>query len=215
MSPPPSSLPISAGLSAQTVGSACQRKKTYPSSLLSACCRPAAQFGGCAVGRHPHGPSSASLHSLPVDQGASELRVDPSSSFGPLPICVTDAIDSGNIQVESLRGDRVELRIKSDPFTVSTDNRSHCQWFHFRASNVKGRPLTFAIRNCKECSFPAAWDGYQTVASYDGEEWFRVTTTTYDDASGTLEWSITPEHSTVSFAYFAPYSYERHQVNVV
>ena len=106
----------------------------------------------------------------------------------------------------------MELRINPDPFTPVTDNKSHSQWFNFRASNVKGRSTTFAITNCAETSFPDAWAGYHTCASYDGETWFRVTSTDYDEASGTLEWTITPEHATISFAYFAPYSYERHQV---
>mmetsp|Transcript_21471 Transcript_21471/g.59634 ORF Transcript_21471/g.59634 Transcript_21471/m.59634 type:complete len:465 (-) Transcript_21471:122-1516(-) len=133
------------------------------------------------------------------------------SALGALPVHITAVLDSGNIETHETSQDGLthRLRIKPDPFTVGTDNKAHMQWFHFRACNVQGKPLTFCITNCGECSFPEAWDGYQTVASYDCKTWFRVTSTTYSE--GCLEWSITPEKDTIWLAYFAPFSYERHQ----
>ena len=47
-------------------------------------------------------------------------------------------------------------------------------------------------------------------AYVDRDEWFRVQDTTYAEASGTLQWSVLPSRSQIYFAYFAPYSYERH-----
>jgi murein tripeptide amidase MpaA len=41
------------------------------------------------------------------------------------------------------------------------------------------------------------------------QHWFRVDTA-YDDASGTLTIKHTPKHGCVRYAYFAPYSWERH-----
>ena len=48
----------------------------------------------------------------------------------------------------------------------------------------------------------------QAVASYDREYWFRVPTQ-YNGEKVTI--TLTPEYDSIYFAYFAPYSYERHQ----
>lgn len=47
------------------------------------------------------------------------------------------------------------------------------RWFNFRMSGVRGQPLTLHIVNAGDCSFPSAWEGYQTAASYDLKTWFR------------------------------------------
>jgi murein tripeptide amidase MpaA len=41
------------------------------------------------------------------------------------------------------------------------------------------------------------------------QHWFRVDTA-YDDSAGTLTIQHTPKHACVRYAYFAPYSWERH-----
>jgi len=46
------------------------------------------------------------------------------------------------------------------------------------------------------------------VASYDRQHWFRVPTE-FDGKNLTI--TFTPEYDSTYFAYFAPYSYERHQ----
>lgn len=63
--------------------------------------------------------------------------------------------------------------------------------------------------NAGEASYPDAWTGYEACASYDLIHWFRVPTA-YDKASGALTISHTPEKDAVHYAYFAPYSLERH-----
>jgi murein tripeptide amidase MpaA len=63
------------------------------------------------------------------------------------------------------------------------------------------------ILNAGQASYPDGWVGYQAVASYDRQSWFRVPTT-YEN--GVLEISHQPERDSVYYAYFEPYPFERH-----
>lgn len=116
---------------------------------------------------------------------------------------ISSKFDSGNIEVvdASDPGD-VRLRIRKD--TAS----DFFQWFHFRASGVRGRDCRFSILNAGEASYPKGWEDYRACASYDRSHWFRVPTE-YD--AGTLSFRLRPDRDSVYFAYFAPYSRERHR----
>lgn len=115
---------------------------------------------------------------------------------------ISSNFDSGNIEVvEATQPDAIRLRIRKD------NQSDFYQWFHFR---LESQPLVehhLRIEDLKNSAYPDAWDGYQAVASYDREEWFRVDT---EFSDGTLHIHHTPEFSTVYYAYFAPYGYERH-----
>ena len=159
---------------------------------------------------------------------------------------ISSAFDSGNIDVKAIEtrdGATVfRLAIRPDAYTAGTDNKTHRQWFHFRASNVRGRRCVFRIENIDETSFGDGFINYTVVSSYDREYWWRCRATTYktaeDEARGfaplskfqsgslaraapapaapaaaaapVLEWTLTPEHASVWFAYWTPYSFERH-----
>lgn len=114
-----------------------------------------------------------------------------SKSFDSGSIDVIDATDFLNIRLKILRDH------ESDFF----------QWFHFRASGVLDEPCKFTIERANETAFPEGWESYNVCASYDRDSWFRVPST-YDGES--LSWSITPELDSIYFAYFVPYSVERH-----
>ncbi|CAL8472033.1 g11575 [Coccomyxa elongata] len=131
-------------------------------------------------------------------------------------INVNSHFDSGNIEVVDIsqaqaRGvsHELNLRIHADPYCES-DDVSHFMWFYFRVTGAKGEELHINITNAGEGSFPVAWPGYQTCATYDRKFWFRVPTT-YDKDTGVLSWKHTPAHDAVRYAYFAPYPYEQHQ----
>lgn len=110
--------------------------------------------------------------------------------------------DSGNIKVNSIESrDKIQLEIPKD------NQSDFYQWFHFRLETETELSHTIELQNLKNSAFPDGWDGYDVVASYDREEWFRVPTT-YD--GDTLSFTIIPERGSVYFAYFAPYSYDRH-----
>jgi murein tripeptide amidase MpaA len=94
-----------------------------------------------------------------------------------------------------------------DPHSMLED-RVFKQWFYFRASGVRtGSPITFSIANAGEASFAVGWPGYNVCASYDRKKWFRIPTQ-YD--SGALSWTVQCQFDQIYFAYFAPYSHERH-----
>jgi murein tripeptide amidase MpaA len=116
---------------------------------------------------------------------------------------ISSNFDSGNIEVVDAAdpGD-VRLRIRKD--TAS----DFFQWFHFRASAGRGQDCRFSIVNAGEASYPKGWEDYRVCASYDRTRWFRVPST-YEN--GVLGFRLRPECDSVYFAYFAPYSRERHR----
>jgi murein tripeptide amidase MpaA len=116
-------------------------------------------------------------------------------------IQINAAFDSGNIIVTGIDGDTATLEIRKDK------DSDFYQWFHFRVSGAKGRPVTFRIGNCGESAYPGGWPGYKARYSDDRQDW-RCAETSYVD--GTLTITHTPALDAVWFAYFAPYSMERH-----
>jgi hypothetical protein len=89
----------------------------------------------------------------------------------------------------------------------------HCRWFYFRVTGVKEQFLSLNIVNAGDASYPEGWVGYDACCSYDRSTWFRVPTT-YDSDTGILSIRHKPDHSSIYFAYFAPYSHDKHMRNV-
>jgi murein tripeptide amidase MpaA len=116
-------------------------------------------------------------------------------------ISITAAFDSGNIVVNEISGDTASLEIRKDK------DSEFYQWFHLRVSGAKGRAITLNITNCGTSAYPGGWTDYQARYSDDRQDWC-VAETSYAD--GTLTIRHTPAHDAIWFAYFAPYSMERH-----
>lgn len=117
-------------------------------------------------------------------------------------IQISSAFDSGNIELVSAeRPDAIRLRIRRDA------QSDFFQWFHFRLSGARGVDCVLRIENAGDAAYPKGWEDYQAVASTDRESWVRVPTR-YED--GVLSISTTPASDVIWFAYFAPYSLERH-----
>jgi murein tripeptide amidase MpaA len=111
--------------------------------------------------------------------------------------------DSGNIQVIDA-SDRQHVRLAIRPDTQS----QHFQWFHFKVSGLApGAPHHFALENASASTFSRAWQGYQAVASYDQQDWFRVPSR-FDGKA--LHFELSAEQPEAWFAYFEPYSRARH-----
>lgn len=118
-------------------------------------------------------------------------------------IQISSRFDSGNIEVVAAdRADDIRLRIVKDGAA------DFFQWFHFRVTGARGVPLTLVIENAGAASYPKGWEGYRAVASTDRQSWRRVDTA-FDGAALTIR--CTPDADVVWFAYFAPYSLERHE----
>ncbi|WP_416308313.1 M14-type cytosolic carboxypeptidase [Neptunicella sp. SCSIO 80796] len=115
---------------------------------------------------------------------------------------ISSNFDSGNIQViRAEQADDIQLAINKD------NNSDFYQWFHFKLDSTPFINHKLTIQNVDKAAYPDGWQNYQAVASYDREEWFRVDTE-FDGKSLSID--HTPEHDITYFAYFAPYSYERH-----
>ena len=116
---------------------------------------------------------------------------------------ISSDFDSGNIEViDASNPQRVRLAIRPDL------NSGHFQWFHFKVEGLQpGQRYGFSLGNAGQSSYPRAWDGYHAVASYDQLNWFRVPSRFED---GALNFDIEPQHGQIWFAYFEPYSRERH-----
>jgi murein tripeptide amidase MpaA len=120
-------------------------------------------------------------------------------------ISINAAFDSGNIEVLSVKDATARLAIRKDKAS------EFFQWFHFRVDGAGGRELTLKITGLGASAYPGGWPAYRAVFSEDREYWGR-TDTTYDaqEDGGTLTIRHTSQAGTCWFAYFAPYSMERH-----
>jgi murein tripeptide amidase MpaA len=121
------------------------------------------------------------------------------------PITVDAGFDSGNIQVLGIEGASARLAIRRDAHS------DFFQWFHFRVSGCAGRTLELKITGLASAAYPDGWVGYRACVSEDRDYWARAETR-YDAAQdgGTMTIRYQTEAATCWFAYFAPYSMERH-----
>jgi len=117
-------------------------------------------------------------------------------------ISITSQFDAGAIDVVS-SDDPAAIRLRVRP----DSHADFAQWFYFRVSGVRDEPLTMTFENAADCAFADGWREYRAVASYDRINWFRVPTR-YDGRVLTIE--HTPDFDAVYYAYFEPYSEERH-----
>ncbi|WP_295527870.1 M14-type cytosolic carboxypeptidase [Novosphingobium sp. Chol11] len=121
------------------------------------------------------------------------------------PIEIDAAFDSGNIEVLAIAGTQARLAIRKDR------DSEFFQWFHFRVSGAAGRALELKLTGLNAAAYPGGWTDYRAAVSQDREYWGRAETTfDKDEDGGTLTIRHRPEPGPCWFAYFAPYSMERH-----
>ena len=119
-----------------------------------------------------------------------------------MPIKISSQFDAGAIEV--VRADTpstIELNIRKD------SHADLLQWFYFRLQGARSENCVMKLLNAGQAVFPGGWENYRAVASYDRKNWFRVPTN-YDGKVLTI--THTPERDSVYYAYFEPYSWERH-----
>ena len=115
---------------------------------------------------------------------------------------ISTSFDAGAIDVISL-ADPADIRLN-----IRADNASEfAQWFHFSLHGAAGVAVTLRFLNAGQCAYPKGWDGYRITASYDRQHWFRIDTL-FDGQ--VMAASLTPLAQVIYFAYFEPYSQERH-----
>ena len=117
-------------------------------------------------------------------------------------IKISSQFDAGAIEiVNATSANAIDLNIRKDSHADIT------QWFYFRLQGAAGEPCTIRLLNAGQAAYPAGWEDYQAMASYDRINWFRVPTS-YDGQVMTI--THTPGMDSVYYAYFEPYSWERH-----
>lgn len=115
---------------------------------------------------------------------------------------ISSNFDGGNITCLACdEADDIRLTIDKD------SNSDFYQWFHFRLTGARDRDCVLKIVNAGGAAYAQGWKNYRAVASYDRQDWFRVATE-YDGSVLTIRHR--PASDSVYFAYFAPYSLERH-----
>ena len=118
------------------------------------------------------------------------------------PIHISSTFDSGAIDVVST----------TDPANITlnirADNASEfAQWFHFSLQGKSGQAVTLRFLNAGKSAFPAGWKDYRICASVDRQNWTRIDTR-FDGQ--VMQASVVLAQQPMYFAYFEPYSYERH-----
>ncbi|TFW10705.1 hypothetical protein E4L96_23100 [Massilia arenosa] len=119
-----------------------------------------------------------------------------------MPIKISSQFDAGAIDVVSATSaSAIDLNIRKDNAADIT------QWFYFRLQGAANEACTIRFLNAGQAAYPAGWEGYNAMASYDRVHWFRAPTT-FDGSVMTI--SHTPEADSIYYAYFEPYTWERH-----
>jgi murein tripeptide amidase MpaA len=120
-------------------------------------------------------------------------------------IAIDAGFDSGNIEVISIEGTTATLAIPKDHMS------EFAQWYHFRVTGAQGEELTLKLTGLNKSAYPGGWPNYDSCVSEDREYWARATSSfDKDEADGTMTIRYTPAGNVAYFAYFAPYSMERH-----
>ena len=115
---------------------------------------------------------------------------------------ISTAFDSGAIEVVSLTDPaHIELNLRRD------NAAEFAQWFHFCLHGAAGVGVNLRFLNAGQSAYPKGWEGYRVLASHDRQHWFRIPTE-YDGQVMTAH--VTPDTNAIYFAYFEPYSWERH-----
>ncbi len=120
-------------------------------------------------------------------------------------IQINAAFDSGNIIVNQITGTTAHLAIRKDR------ESDFFQWFHFRVACRAGDVLEMHITGLAASAYPLGWENYRACVSEDRDSWLRADTNWDAAADGgtlSIRWEATSD--VVWFAYFAPYSLERH-----
>ena len=118
---------------------------------------------------------------------------------------INASFDSGNIIVESIEDNIATLSIHKDK------DSDFFQWFHFRVNAQAGEEIILKITGLETSAYPGGWTDYNACVSEDRLFWGRAPSS-YDssESGGTLTIRYLPMGNISYFAYFAPYSMERH-----
>ena len=115
---------------------------------------------------------------------------------------ISHGFDAGAIEVIAAeRADDVRVNVRAD------SHADFRQWFYFRLQGARGQSCSIRFANAGQCTYVDGWMDYRAMASYDRRRWFRVPTS-FDGTEMVV--AHVPERDSIWYAYFEPYSWERH-----
>jgi murein tripeptide amidase MpaA len=127
----------------------------------------------------------------------------------PSRITISTAFEGGSIGVEHIgAGGDIALRLLAD------ENAADTHWFYFRLAGAAGIDCRMTLVNSDSMArlagrdeVPDCWTGYRPFVSDDGRHWVR-TGAEYEGGRFTI--CHRPARDLAWFAYFVPYTMERH-----
>ena len=136
--------------------------------------------------------------------GAIDLKLmEPLTESHYIPsLAISSTFDGGNITcIAADSPDDIRLKILKD------NGSDFYRWLYFRLTGARRQACKLHITNAGKSAYTKGWEGYNAVASDDRQTWRRVPTSC---KNGVLTIEYTPQADAVWFAYFAPYTMERH-----
>lgn len=120
-------------------------------------------------------------------------------------LSIDAGFDSGNIEVLGIEGLTARLAIRRD------SESEFFQWFHFRVAASAGEEIVLKITGLNASAYPGGWPDYNACVSEDRDYWARAESSfDKNEEGGTLTVRYLPASDICWFAYFAPFSMERH-----
>jgi murein tripeptide amidase MpaA len=120
-------------------------------------------------------------------------------------LSIDAGFDSGNIEVLEIDGRTARLAIRRD------SESEFFQWFHFRVAASAGEEIVLKLTGLNASAYPGGWPDYNACVSEDRDYWARAASSyDKDEDGGTLTIRYLPASDICWFAYFAPFSMERH-----
>lgn len=116
-------------------------------------------------------------------------------------IVVNSKFDAGSIEIVDITNENLVFKLRGDT------NSHFAQWFYFSVTNIARKKIDIKITNLSKSAYIAGWEDYNICASFDNKNWFRIPCEFDGD---NLYFTLETIKNTVYFAYFIPYSYERH-----
>ena len=119
-------------------------------------------------------------------------------------MAIDSSFDSGNIGSYTIDDINHEIDLE-----LTTDALAYTYWTNFKVSGVLGQEVTFNITNADLVNFLYNDDPsgeVQMVYSYDGDNWFRLTSHSYSAPTYTFTQTFT--EGEVQIAMFFPFSTE-------
>lgn len=120
-----------------------------------------------------------------------------------MPIRISHQFDAGAIEVVKANvPDDIRVNLRKD------SHADFSQWFYFCLHGARDQDVVLRILNAAQATYPDGWRDYQVVASHDRQNWYRVPTT-YEGGELVVRHRVATD--CIYYAYFEPYSWERHQ----